>query len=158
MAAILRLVERSQSSDRPGGRQLYLTAVPAATERILEGVLRVSSLIDLKDRSTPEEVVRMIRKGGGRMPGFHELDEEELQAVICYLLRGEDTPLSRDDRETGKPLLRYRHDGYKKFLDSEGYPAVRPPGGTLTAISLDQGEIVWQIPLGEFPELAERVW
>ena len=90
------------------------------------------------------------------MPGFHELDEEELQAVICYLLRGEDTPLSRDDRETGKPLLRYRHDGYKKFLDSEGYPAVRPPWGTLTAISLDQGEIVWQIPLGEFPELAAK--
>ena len=157
MAAILRLVERSQSSDRPGGRQLYLDRCAGCHREDFRGSPpEFPSLIDLKDRSTPEEVVRMIRKGGGRMPGFHELDEEELQAVICYLLRGEDTPLSRDDRETGKPLLRYRHDGYKKFLDSEGYPAVRPPWGTLTAISLDQGEIVWQIPLGEFPELAAK--
>ena len=52
--------------------------------------------------------------------------------------------------------LPYGHDGYNRFLDPEGYPAVKPPWGTLNAIDLDKGEIVWQVPLGEFPELAAK--
>jgi quinoprotein glucose dehydrogenase len=44
-------------------------------------------------------------------------------------------------------------DGYLKFLDPDGYPAVKPPWGTLNAINLDTGQIVWSIPLGEIPEL-----
>ena len=41
-------------------------------------------------------------------------------------------------------------------LDPDGYPAVKPPWGTLSALSLDTGEFLWQIPLGEFPELAQK--
>jgi quinoprotein glucose dehydrogenase len=47
-------------------------------------------------------------------------------------------------------------DGYKKFLDPDGYPAVTPPWGTLTAINLDTGEHVWKTPLGEYPELVAK--
>jgi quinoprotein glucose dehydrogenase len=46
--------------------------------------------------------------------------------------------------------------GWQKFLDPEGYPAVKPPWGTLTAIDLARGELVWQVPLGEVPELAAQ--
>ena len=53
-------------------------------------------------------------------------------------------------------LLKYRVDGYNKILDTDGYPAVEPPWGTLNAINLDSGEIAWKIPLGEFPELAAK--
>ncbi|MGF1670683.1 MAG: PQQ-binding-like beta-propeller repeat protein [Balneolaceae bacterium] len=38
----------------------------------------------------------------------------------------------------------------------EGYPAVKPPWGTLNAIDLNTGEHVWNIPLGEFEELTRR--
>ena len=31
-----------------------------------------------------------------------------------------------------------------------------PPWGTLSAVNLNTGEYAWQIPLGEYPELAER--
>ena len=50
----------------------------------------------------------------------------------------------------------YNHKGYFRFTDQEGYPAVKPPWGNLTAIDLNRGEIVWQTTLGEFPELTAR--
>jgi quinoprotein glucose dehydrogenase len=40
-----------------------------------------------------------------------------------------------------------------KFLDPDGYPAVAPPWGTLSAIDLNTGEYLWRRPLGEYPEL-----
>ncbi|HYR83776.1 MAG TPA: pyrroloquinoline quinone-dependent dehydrogenase [Terriglobia bacterium] len=49
----------------------------------------------------------------------------------------------------------YRFTGYTRFLDPERYPAIVPPWGTLSAINLNTGEYAWQIPLGEYPELAQ---
>jgi quinoprotein glucose dehydrogenase len=46
--------------------------------------------------------------------------------------------------------------GYRKFLDPDGYPAVTPPWGTLTAIDLATGDHVWRVPLGEYPELVAQ--
>jgi len=42
------------------------------------------------------------------------------------------------------------------LTDKEGFPGVKPPWGTLNAIDLNKGEILWQVPLGEYPELAKR--
>ncbi len=50
----------------------------------------------------------------------------------------------------------FRISGYDRFVDHEGYPAVKPPWGTLAAIDLNRGEIRWQTPLGEFAELTKR--
>jgi len=42
-----------------------------------------------------------------------------------------------------------------QVLDQMGYPAVKPPWGKLSAIDLNRGEIVWQVPLGEYEELTK---
>ena len=57
------------------------------------------------------------------------------------------------DREKHGP---YIHTGYIQFVDNEGYPAIKPPWGVLSAIDLNKGEIAWQVPLGEHPELTAR--
>ena len=51
-------------------------------------------------------------------------------------------------------FLKYRNNGYNIFLDPEGYPAISPPWGTLSAIDLNAGEIRWKVPFGEYPALA----
>ena len=57
---------------------------------------------------------------------------------------------------SAQPVPQYHFTGYKKFVDPDGYPAVAPPWGTLSAIDLNTGEYLWQIPLGEYPELAAK--
>ena len=54
------------------------------------------------------------------------------------------------------PDVPYRFNGYNKFLDEKGYPAITPPWGTLTAINLNTGQHLWQIPLGEIKEFTKK--
>jgi quinoprotein glucose dehydrogenase len=50
----------------------------------------------------------------------------------------------------------FRATGYFRFNDKDGYPAIKPPWGQLNAIDLNRGEILWQVTLGEFPELSAK--
>ena len=50
----------------------------------------------------------------------------------------------------------YDFGGYTYFNDQLGYPASKPPWGTLTAIDLSKGTFAWQIPLGSYPELTAK--
>jgi len=110
------------------------------------------SLVGIANRRSPIEIATIIRQGKGRMPGFSGLSQDQLFALVEYLMSGE----SKEVQNSGArpPEMKYRFTGYHKFLDPEGYPAVAPPWGTLSAINLNTGEYVWKIPLGEYPELA----
>ena len=55
-----------------------------------------------------------------------------------------------------KTRVRYLIDGYEAFRGPNGEPAIKPPWGTLNAIDLVQGEILWRVPLGEYPALVEQ--
>ena len=44
-------------------------------------------------------------------------------------------------------------EGIIPRLTVDGLPLMKPPYGTITAINLDQGEIVWQIAHGDTPDL-----
>jgi quinoprotein glucose dehydrogenase len=49
--------------------------------------------------------------------------------------------------------LPYKHSGYTKFLDNKGLPGIAPPWGTFSAINMNTGEFLWQVPLGDTPSL-----
>jgi quinoprotein glucose dehydrogenase len=51
---------------------------------------------------------------------------------------------------------RYTIDGYTVFTDPDGVPAISPPWGTLNAIDLVKGDILWKVPLGEYPQLVAK--
>ncbi len=43
---------------------------------------------------------------------------------------------------------------HERALDKNGFPISKPPWGTITAMDLNSGSIIWQIPFGEFKELS----
>lgn len=59
------------------------------------------------------------------------------------------------DAEPDKPF-RYALPERKRFVDPEGYPAIKPPWGHLTAIDLEKGEFAWRVVIGEFAALKAR--
>jgi quinoprotein glucose dehydrogenase len=114
----------------------------------------IPSLAGIADRVSSEDVAMTIKNGKGRMPGFPNLSNDQLLALVAYLTSGESKELT--STEPPPPSMKYRFTGYHKFLDPDGYPAILPPWGTLSAIDLNTGEYVWKIPLGEYPELAAK--
>jgi glucose dehydrogenase len=50
----------------------------------------------------------------------------------------------------------YLFTGYDYFYDQDHHPAVKPPWGLLNCIDVNRGEILWQVPLGEYPELTAK--
>ena len=104
------------------------------------------SLIGIGDRRSRQEIATTIRQGAGRMPGFASLGGETINGLVDYLLTGKEGASAADPN-----WLKYRSDGYNKFLAPDGLPAIDPPWGTLNAIDLDKGEIRWKIPFGEIP-------
>jgi quinoprotein glucose dehydrogenase len=94
------------------------------------------------------------------MPGFNNLAKEEKDAIAAFVLN-----LKSEQQQTYKgpeknddlaPKALYGFTGYNKFLTKEGYPAIKPPWGTLNAINLNTGEYEWKVPFGEFEELTKK--
>ena len=118
------------------------------------------SLEDIGNRRDREHVANVITHGKGMMPAFSKLSDEEKKALVGFLF-GEEKEQPEIPREPGlgkgeNEEMPYQISGYTKFLDSNGYPAVRPPWGTLNAINLNTGEYEWKITYGEYPELMEK--
>lgn len=158
MAWILRLVNRPRIQEHTSGRELYLAHCASCHHKDLRGSPPdFPSLVNIGTRMTDAEIRPLIREGRGRMPAFSDLSRAEMRALVHYLLTGTDTSVEARMGDSPWPFgLKYTMDGYNKFLDPDGYPAVEPPWGTLNAINLDTGEIAWKIPFGEIPELAAQ--
>ncbi len=158
MAWIIRLVDSPKSSGPVTGHSLYSLKCATCHRDDRRGTPpEFPSLVGIGGRHSLSEIETVIRKGNGRMPGFGYMKSGEIRAVTQFLATGEDKEIALAETPASSPMIqRYRFEGYNKFLDPDGYPAVKPPWGTLNAIDLNKGEIAWKIPFGEFPELAAK--
>jgi quinoprotein glucose dehydrogenase len=154
---ILRLIEHPKARAIPTGRSLYERHCASCHSRDLRGSPpEFPALTGIGRKYNDSELSTLVRAGIGRMPGYGHLSGEAIHALARFLLTGEEISVAPE--KAGPPTihLKYTLDGYERFLDPDGYPAVEPPWGTLNAVDLNDGKIAWQIPLGEHPELVAK--
>jgi quinoprotein glucose dehydrogenase len=99
-----------------------------------------------------QEIRTLLHEGRGLMPAFSQLPDAQVNDLIAFLESGADEvqPI-----EAGSARVRYSNEA-PFFVDPNGFPAISPPWGTLNAIDLHKGEILWKVPLGEYPELVAK--
>lgn len=169
MPWILTMIESGGATSL--GQQVYLQNCTGCHGLSREGnrSANIPALTDLHARLSRPEVLEVLAKGRGVMPAWGFLTLPQREAVADFLLgtaprdeprAGDPAPQDwvtyvADTREARTPPP-YTHTGYNRFLDPDGYPAVKPPWGTLNAIDLSTGEFRWKVPLGEFPELVAQ--
>jgi quinoprotein glucose dehydrogenase len=137
------------------GRTLYHQQCAACHGDDLAGAPpQVPTLAGVGARLSRADLANVIRKGAGRMAGFPNLSQTAVNALVEYMVTGRALPAGERGVPADSPaFLKYRFTGYDKFMDPEGYPAVSPPWGTLSAVNLHTGEYAWQVPFGEYPAL-----
>ena len=127
----------------------------------------IPSLLNVGKKRSVDEIDNFIRTGDGRMPAFPYLSDNNRKAIIGFLLDNEIIPPRNPGEhenavvETGEQAdfpysPEYVSKIWTRFTDQNGYPAVKPPWGTLHAIDLNTGDYLWTVPLGEFPELTQK--
>lgn len=165
MAWVLNLVRESAASKQSmnnlqAGALLYRKNCMGCHGPERLGAGDYPSLIGVNKKYTLRQFTELLSTGRRMMPGFSQLKGEEKQALAALVL--ENLPLQQVIFKGPRPVLEknarpaYTFTGYNKFLSKEGYPAISPPWGTISAINLNTGQYEWKIPLGEFEELKKK--
>jgi quinoprotein glucose dehydrogenase len=113
------------------------------------------SLIDIHTKRDKPYLTQTISNGKGMMPGFTMLSTTEKQALVSFLY-GDEKKEIVGTVNTKSVYIPFKSTGYNKFLDNKGLPAIAPPWGSMSAISLNTGEYLWKIPLGDEPSLKAK--
>ncbi len=151
MAWRVRLAPRDMPDGEPTtGKALYERYCASCHKADLTGnPPEFPSLTGIGERRSVTDVAAVVNRGGGRMPAYRDLHGAVRRAIVEYVMTGRSETVSGD---TPSPYdMRYTLDGDIRFTDPDGFPAITPPWGTLTAIDMNTATIAWQVPLGEVP-------
>ncbi len=163
---ITMLDTREDKSPKPSqtnleaGKTLYTKSCKGCHGADLKGFGNFPTLVGIEKKYNEASFKELVSGGRRMMPAFKNLAENEKTAIASYLLN-----LKLKHNEKFVPVVKTRHPfygtpyrlaGIKQFLTLEGYPAITPPWGTLSAIDMSTGKIVWKNTLGDYPELKAK--
>jgi quinoprotein glucose dehydrogenase len=142
------------------GQRLYTQNCMSCHGSDRKGSGNNPSIIEAGKKYALDSFLYLINSGRRMMPSFKQLDDASKKAITSFILNIK-TEQKKNFIPSPQPPdtfrnLPYTITGYYKFLSPEGYPAIAPPWGTLTAINLNTGEHVWKTTLGEYPELKAK--
>lgn len=146
------------------GKRIYLSNCASCHGEDRKGSANIPALTRIKNNYNTAQIREIVNNGRRMMPSFKQLSEIEQHAIVTYIMQLPDgnkpapQPETKEVKTGSKnyPALPYSFMGYNKFQTPEGYPANNPPWGTLTAINMNTGKTVWQIPFGEYPEFTKK--
>lgn len=166
---IVQLIERKENitgefnnmNMQEAGKILFTRNCSACHGTDLKGNGQFPPLLQIEKRMKPDDAKNVIEKGRGMMASFNKLNAEEKNAIVSYLFKTNGNkkfvPKQPDSLTANNSTrVRYSLKDYLQLVDQNGYPGVKPPWGTLNAVDLNTGDILWKKPLGEFPALAEK--
>lgn len=170
--SMLKLEEQPTSSgtftvaDPPAqvGKAVYMANCQQCHKADLTGMLpEVPGLLTSIAKLGADQVKKVVQNGQGQMPGFEKLSELEVDRLLTFMRNpaaansGPQMPRRDAPAATLTPGNPKRYwTGYNYMNSADGIPAVKPPFWVLTAYNLNEGQIKWQIPIGEVPELVAR--
>ncbi len=158
MPWVLTMVDATVAESE--GQRIFLQNCAGCHGADLQGSLAQSipALTGIQDRMTRPDILDRITQGKGVMPPFGFFEDRDLDALVDFLVsrEGGDRHADKVEKKSNKQSRPWTHTGYRRWLDSKGYPAVKPPWGTLNAIDMNTGKFVWKTTLGEFEELTEQ--
>jgi len=115
------------------------------------------SLQNLNKKYNVVQLSQIIEQGQNRMPSFKHVPESERKSLIAFLTHTEYRSKQQNALvktvATKKSQIPFIMKGYDRFMDKDGYPGIKPPWGTLNAVDLNSGKLLWKVPLGEYAEL-----
>ncbi|MBC7827085.1 MAG: PQQ-binding-like beta-propeller repeat protein, partial [Chitinophagaceae bacterium] len=168
------------------GKKLYLTNCAACHGAERKGASQeYPSLENITSKLNSQQIHTIIKNGSGRMPSFQHLQEKDRSVIVDFLLNKETNSTTKSKSKKSAKISEIENhaakdsitdsqrdaknanvfpynppyilkNGLNRFLDQNGYPAIKPPWGTLSAVDLNTGEYLWKVPLGEFPELTKK--
>ena len=92
--------------------------------------------------------------GGAEWPGASVDSKKGIMYITSNNMLVE-SELINVNKDKNQLIPKYKSK-FKFAKDKYGYPPIKPPWGTLTALNLNNGKIIWQVPFGEYNELTKK--
>ncbi|MEZ5354783.1 MAG: pyrroloquinoline quinone-dependent dehydrogenase [Bryobacteraceae bacterium] len=149
---------KANATDSPEQRGL---AVYAANCQSCHGLDRrgrqaIPSIADVALRLTRDQIADVSRNGRGPMPGSPRLSAAQMDDLIAYLYNPARASATVPTGDAGSADPDRYLSGFGFMIASDGLSPIKPPWSSLTAYDLNEGSILWQIPIGEVPALAAK--
>jgi quinoprotein glucose dehydrogenase len=156
MAWVIQAVEIDKNAAKENydvaGKRLYRSNCMSCHGEGFKGTGNFPSLIGANKKYTAAGFDVLLKSGRRMMPAFKQLSDNDREAIASYVLDIKNLKTKPYDVGSGGKedvtKLPYTISGYNKFLSKEGHPAIAPPWGTLNAIDLNTGALVWKKTLG----------
>ncbi len=162
---IVTMKKTERAGERPAparnnleaGKDIYANNCKSCHGASLAGNGNFPPLLNLEKRYDERSLAQLLSTGRRMMPAFNQLSPAEVSALASFLLNLKEKhkePFYAEQKERHPYYdLPYELESVEKFLTKEGYPAVSPPWGTLTAINTATGKVAWKNALGDHPGL-----
>lgn len=114
------------------------------------------------------EIKNILKNSTYGFPTPPHLDKNNIQIAACVRWAGASVDTEKNilyvssDEKADNILISKNHKHkfsyshrWETFGDDDGFPAIHPPWGAITAVNLNSGKIIWQKPFGEYEKLKE---